>query len=109
MNKAVQFLAVLACGLMLAACQPASDSAGPDLAALQQDMQKRTEELLWVHLRLDTAATEISKAEMAAREGNASGAEFHAAEAYRALKQADEKVLDLGRSLQQMVNLDSRK
>lgn len=76
------------------------------MAELQREMQERTEDVLLIHLKLDTAASEISKAQAAAREGNFSAAEFHAQEAYRTLEQADESLLDLGRDLQEMVDLD---
>ena len=90
----------------LAACQPATEGNGPDTAELKRQVQQKTERLLWIHLRLDTAANEIAKAQDAAREGNTSAAQFHAQEAYRNLESADEAVLELGRQLQQMVNLD---
>ena len=76
------------------------------MSELQRDIQQKTEELFRIHLKLDTAVSEISEAETAAREGNASGAEFHASEAYRNLVQADEALLDLGRDLQALANLD---
>ncbi len=103
----ITFAGLLA--LLLAACNPAVESEpGFDRAALQQDIQKKTERLYWIHLRLDTASTEIANAEAAAREGNHSAAEFHAAEAYRSLEQADQAVLELGQQLQEMAGLDRR-
>jgi hypothetical protein len=90
----------------MTACGPTEPAAGPDPAALKRQMQQHTEELLRIHLRLDTAANEISEAEAAARNGNDSAAEFHAQEAYRNLETADEALLELGRRLQEMVNLD---
>lgn len=100
--------ALLAAGLALAtaACQPQQPSTAPDPAELKRQVQQKTERLLWIHLRLDTAANEIVQAEAAAREGNSSAAQFHAQEAYRSLEAADEAVLELGQQLQQMVNLD---
>ena len=92
--------------LVLAGCQPEPSAGGPDPAELKRQMQQKTERLLWIHLRLDTAANEIAKAEDAARQGNTSAAQFHAQEAYRSLETADEAVLELGQQLQQMVNLD---
>ena len=53
-----------------AACKPEPSGPNVDLDALRQDIQKKTERMYWIHLRLDTAATEISNAEQAAREGN---------------------------------------
>ena len=99
-------LLVAGLALFLAACQPQSSGGGPDPAELKRQMQQKTERLLWIHLRLDTAANEIALAEAAAREGNTSAAGFHAQEAYRSLESADEAVLELGQQLQQMVNLD---
>ena len=90
----------------LAACRQPEPAAGPDPAVLKRQMQQHTEELLRIHLRLDTAAGEIAQAEDAARDGNTSAAQFHAQEAYRNVEIADEALLELGRRLQEMVNLD---
>ena len=102
----------IAMGVLLAAalvaCKPAPEEPETDMTALRQDIQKTTERMYWIHLRLDTAATEISNAEAAAREGNTSAAEFHASEAYRSITQADEALLELGQDMQEMVNLDQR-
>ena len=92
--------------LLLGACRPPPAAQGPDPAELKRQIQQKTERLLWIHLRLDTAANEIAEAQTAARAGNTSAAEFHAQEAYRNLEAADEAVLELGRQLQAMVNLD---
>ncbi len=92
--------------LVLGACRPQPPADAPDPAELKRLMQQKTERLLWIHLRLDTAANEIAEAQAAVRAGNTSAAEFHAQEAYRSLETADEAVLDLGRQLQEMVNLD---
>ena len=97
--------AAILCSAALAACtQPAEPEI--DTVALRADIQKKTERMYWIHLRLDTAATEISNAEQAARDGNASAAEFHAAEAYRSIEQADEALLELGTQMQEMAGLD---
>ena len=40
------------------------------------------------------------------QEGNCSGSEYMASNAYRELKKADEAVLDLGQDLQELLNLD---
>ncbi len=90
----------------LAGCTPEQPAAGPDPAALKRAVQQKTERMLWIHLRLETAADEIARAQAAAGEGNTSAAEFHAREAYRNVAAADEAVLELGQQLQQMVNLD---
>lgn len=92
--------------LLLAACKPAPAQPGANMAELRQEIQETTERMYWIHLRLDTASTEISSAETAAVEGNVSAAEFHASEAYRSLQQADEALLELGQQMQEMVNLD---
>ena len=107
-NRPTRVLALSALALVLGACKPAPAGTEPDMAALRQDIQKKTERMYWIHLRLDTASTEISNAETAAREGNASAAEFHASEAYRSLQQADEALLELGQQMQEMVNLDQK-
>lgn len=102
--RAIALAVLVAAGA--AACEAPEPAAGPDPAALKRQVQQHTEELLRIHLRLDSAASEISLAESAARDGNTSAAEFHAQEAYRNLETADEALLDLGRRLQEMVNLD---
>ncbi|MEJ2382898.1 MAG: hypothetical protein P8Y54_00715 [Xanthomonadales bacterium] len=101
-------LRLFAAGLALAltACQPQQAGSTLEPTELKRQMQQKTERLLWIHLRLDTAANEIAQAEAAARDGNTSAAQFHAQEAYRSLETADEAVLELGQQLQQMVNLD---
>ena len=97
--------AALLLALLSAACsQPAEPEV--DTAALRADIQKKTERMYWIHLRLDTAATEISNAEQAARDGNTSAAEFHATEAYRSVAQANEALLELGTQMQEMAGLD---
>jgi len=108
MSKFRTALAATVLAISLSACQ--QEAAGPDIdmAALRQDVQKKTERMYWIHLRLDTASTEISNAEAAAREGNTSAAEFHAAEAYRSIEQADQALLELGQQMQEMVNLDQK-
>lgn len=105
MNRRATALLLLA--VTLAACSPAPEPQF-DLAALQRDIQQKTERMYWIHLRLDTASNEIADAEAAAREGNASAAGYHAAEAYRSLEQADEALLELGEQLQEMAGLDRR-
>jgi hypothetical protein len=90
----------------LCSCQQQTPEPEINVTELRQDIQELTEELFRIHLQLDTAISEISEAETAARDENFSGAEFHAAEAYRSLVQADEDLLDLGRDLQASVGLD---
>jgi hypothetical protein len=107
-NKTFLPCIALAAALLTTACKPAPAGPDVDIDALRRDIQEKTERMYWIHLRLDTAATEISNAEQAAREGNVSAAEFHAAEAYRSLEQADEALLELGQNMQEMVNLDQQ-
>ena len=95
--------------LLLTACQRGPSPEVTDMAALQRQILEKQDLLLQIHLDLDTAASEISDAEISAGEGNCSAAEFHAAEAYRKLEKADEAILDLGRDLQAMFNLDREK
>jgi len=106
MSKPVICCALVTLLFLLAACKPAPAQPGVNMAELRQEIQQTTERMYWIHLRLDTASTEISSAETAAGEGNASAAEFHASEAYRSLQQADEALLELGQQMQEMVNLD---
>jgi len=107
MNEYLRPLVAFALALSLAACGPEPEPR-EDLAALKRDIQQATERMYWIHLRLDTAANEISDAEVAARQGNTSAAGFHAAEAYRSLEQADDALLELGQRMQAMAGLDQR-
>jgi hypothetical protein len=107
MNRYRGILGALTLALTMTACGPTPEPTA-DLAALQRDIQQATERMYWIHLRLDTASNEISEAELAARQGNTSAAEFHAAEAYRSIEQADEALLELGRSMQEMAGLDRK-
>lgn len=103
----------VACGLLaagalvLGACADQSGPAGPDPAAQRAALQQHTERLLWIHYRLDTALTELAKAEELAGQGNPSGAGYHLAEAYRQIEAADDAVLEQGQALQQRFNLDA--
>lgn len=107
MNKWRIAIPVLVLAAAAAACSPPPEPQF-DVAALQRDIQQKTERMYWIHLRLDTASNEIADAEAAAREGNASAAGFHAAEAYRSLEQADQALLELGQQMQEMAGLDRR-
>jgi hypothetical protein len=106
MSNAVRLFLFTLAAALLAGCGQSTAPAGPDMAAMQRDMQEKTEDLLLIHLKLDTALTEIAKAEAAAQEGNSSAAGYHASQAYRSLETADSDLLDLGRRLQEMVHLD---
>ena len=107
MSKPQNLLLALLLAMTAAACSPPPEPQ-VDLAALQRDIQQKTERMYWIHLRLDTASNEIASAEAAAREGNSSAAGFHAAEAYRSLEQADQALLELGQQMQAMAGLDRR-
>ena len=96
--------AVLA--LLVSACGEQESEQPRDTAALQQKIQEKTQDLYRIHLKLDTAAAELEKAEAAIESGNVSAAGFHVAEAHRAVVRADNELLDLGQGLQQAVNLD---
>ena len=100
-------LLALASLLSLAACRQPEPPPGPDMARLRAEMQEHTETLLLIHFKLDNAMEEISAAEARAGEGGCSSAGYHAADAYRELQAADEMLLDLGRNLQELVNLDA--
>ena len=97
MNNMLRTLPAVMLSILLTGCGQNTAPPGPDMAALQRDMQEKTEDILLIHLKLDTALTEIAKAEAAAQEGNSSAASFHASEAYRSLETADSDLLDLGR------------
>jgi hypothetical protein len=106
MNAAIKSCLATAV-LLLCGCRSEQPPSQPDLAALQRAVLAKQELLLQIHLDLDSAASEISDAEQNAAAGNCSGAEFHAAQAYQKLQDADEAILDLGRDLQAMFNLDA--
>jgi hypothetical protein len=92
--------------LGLAGCQEQAPEPGVDMTALRQALLKKTEELYQIHLKLDTAAANITAAEVKARSADCSDAEYLAADAYRILEQADQDLLQLGRDLQVLFNLD---
>lgn len=91
----------------LAACRQAGQQPAVDMAGMRAAMQEHTETLLLIHFKLDNALKEISAAEAAAEEAGCDTAGYHAADAYRELQAADEQLLDLGRDLQELVNLDA--
>jgi phage shock protein A len=92
--------------LALAACQPQAPDPQVDMAKLRQAVQKKTEQLYLIHLKLDSAASEITSAELKARNADCSDAEYFAAEAYRNLERADQDLLQIGKELQELFNLD---
>jgi chromosome segregation ATPase len=90
----------------LSACQEQVTQPEVDMQALRQAVLKKTEQIYFIHLKLDSASTDITEAELKARNADCSDAEYLAADAYRNLEQADEALLELGRDLQEMFNLD---
>lgn len=105
--KARMWVLILGTVVSLAACRQADPPPAVDLAALRYAMQEHTETLLLIHFKLDNALKEISAAEAQAEEGACATAGYHAADAYRELQSADEQLLDLGRDLQALFNLDA--
>jgi hypothetical protein len=99
-------LLLLAAGCERAAA-PAGGAGARDPAAGSQAMQEHTETLLLIHLRLDSAATELARAEEQAQGGNHAAADYHVSEARRHLDAADDAVLQLGQDLQEAFNLDA--
>jgi len=97
----------LALLVLLGACRPPDPQPAVDMARLRAEMQEHTETLLLIHFKLDNALKEISAAETNAEEGGCSSAGYHAADAYRELQAADDQLLDLGRDLQEFLNLDA--
>jgi hypothetical protein len=100
-------LIALAFLLSLAACRQPEPPPGPDMTRLRAEMQEHTETLLLIHFKLDNALQEVSAAEARSAEAGCDSASYHAADAYRELQAADDQLLDLGRSLQELVNLDA--
>lgn len=92
--------------LILTGCRQPSPEPAVDISALRQAVSRKTEELYLIHLKLDSAAAAITEAELKARGSECSDAEFLAADAYQYLEQADQDLLQLGRDLQELFNLD---
>jgi hypothetical protein len=104
--KAPTLVLLLVSLVCLGGCRQPDAQPAADMAALRAAMQEHTETLLLIHFKLDNAIKEISAAETQAAEGGCATAGYHAADAYRELQAADEQLLDLGRDLQELVNLD---
>jgi hypothetical protein len=101
------FLSTLLLGLAtLTACREQATQAEVDMQALRQAVIKQTERIYWIHLRLDTASKAVSEAELKVRDSECSGVGYLTGEAYRNLEQADEALLELGRELQELFDLD---
>ena len=92
--------------LALQGCQKVEPKPEVDMAQLRQAVLKKTEDIYRIHLKLDTAAADITEAELKAGNADCSDAEYLAADAYRSLEQADQELLQLGRDLQVLFNLD---
>lgn len=91
---------------ILPGCQKQAPEPEIDMSGLRQQLIRKTEELYLIHLKLDSAAADITAAELKARNDDCSDAEYMAADAYRNLEQADQALLQLGRDLQEIFNLD---
>ena len=102
-----KFLLVLIFSLAFSCgCQKQAPEPGVDMGKLRQDVLKKTEELYRIHLLLDTAAADITEAELKAGNEDCSDAAYMAADAYRNLEKADQALLQLGNDLQVLFNLD---
>jgi hypothetical protein len=97
------FISILA----LNGCQKHEPQPGVDMTLLRQAVLKKTEDLYRIHLKLDSAAADITEAELKAGNSDCSDVEYLAADAYRNLEQADQDLLQLGRDLQVLFNLDA--
>lgn len=99
-------VAILVSLAVLPACQEKTPEPGVDMTALRQAVQKKTEQIYLIHLKLDSASADITAAEQRARNSECSDAEYLAADAYRNLEKADQDLLQLGRELQELFDLD---
>ena len=92
--------------LALYGCQKQAPEPEVDMVKLRQAVLKTTQDLYLIHLKLDTAAADITAAELKAASADCSDAEYLAADAYRTLEKADQDLLQLGTDLQELFNLD---
>ena len=105
--RQLKLLVILMASLsFLGGCQKQAPEGQVDMAKLRQAVQKKTEQLYLIHLKLDSAASEITNAELKARNADCSDAEYFASEAYRNLERADQDLLQIGTELQELFNLD---
>ena len=88
-------------------CQKQAPEPAIDMSSLRQAVLKKTEDLYRIHLLLDTAAADITEAELKAGNADCSDAEYLASDAYRNLEKADQALLQLGSELQILFNLDA--
>jgi len=93
--------------VILGACRQPDPQPAVDMAAMRAAMQEHTETLLLVHFKLDNALKELAAAETRAEQDGCATVGYHAADAYREVRAADEQLLELGRDLQELVNLDA--
>ena len=101
------FLLILFAALAIPyGCQKQAPDPGVDMTSLRQAVFKKTEDLYRIHLLLDSAAADITEAELKAGNADCSDAEYLAADAYRNLEKADQALLQLGSELQTLFNLD---
>jgi hypothetical protein len=92
--------------VVVSACQQKASQPEVDMQVLRQAIMKKTEQIYWIHLKLDSASTAVSEAELKMSNSECSNAGYLVADAYRNLQQADEALLELGRDLQELLNLD---
>ena len=107
MRRAHLLLFLLSSILALHGCQKHESDPSVNMTLLRQAVLKKTEDLYRIHLKLDSAAADITEAELKAGNSDCSDAEYLAADAYRNLEQADQDLLQLGRDLQVLFNLDA--
>jgi len=105
--KALGYFLLLTSLAVLCGCRQPEPQPSVDMAAVRAAMQEHTETLLLIHFKLDNALKELSAAETQAEQGGCATAGYHAADAYREVQAADDQLLDLGRELQELVNLDA--
>ena len=106
--RRIQLLLVLVVSILaLPGCQNQAPEPGADMVVLRQAVLQKTEELYQIHLKLDSAAADITAAEVKARNSDCSDAEYLAADAYRILEQADQDLLQFGHDLQVLFDLDT--
>lgn len=92
--------------VLAAGCQEPASTADAELAQMKTAMIRKTEQLRDIHLRLNSALTDISKTQTAAQSGNCSDAQYIATDAYDHVARADDAILEMGVELQEIFNLD---
>jgi hypothetical protein len=107
MRQYVLFISLIFTLFLLAACSRETPAPQQDMGKLRQAVQQKTEQLYFIHLKLDSAAKSLAEAESRARQADCGDAEYHAADAYDYLVKADEDLIALGQELQALFNLDA--